>query len=256
MAAEEKRVYMLTPKGNAELTGAKTSLPAEELKLLVMVDGIATVREIAQRAQTRLDSDAVAKALQALARAGYIADPDGTAAIDVKDFFKEVDTSVGLLQAHGFFVRIARRPEPKKKEPEPPGEKKAPAPRAEPRKLSALVVEDDPQLAKILRTYLQMEEFAVRVAATREEITKALREPPRPDVILLDVVLPDADGFDVLQRIRAHEQLKDVPIIMATAKATREAVLLGLQRGADGYVTKPYDVPVLLHAIKTVLGIG
>jgi CheY-like chemotaxis protein len=243
MAAEDQRVYMLTPKGNAELTGAKTSLPAEELKLLVMVDGIATVREIAQRAQTKLDADAVVNALQALARGGYIADPDGTGAIDVKDFFKEVDTSVGLLRAHGFFVRIARRPEAKKKDPGP-------------RKLSALVVEDDPQLAKILRTYLQMEEFAVRVAATREEITKALREPPRPDVILLDVVLPDADGFDVLQRIRAHDPMKDVPIIMATAKATRESVLLGLQRGADGYVTKPYDVPVLLHAIKTVLGIA
>lgn len=252
MAAEEKRVYMLTSKGNAELTGASTSLTPEELKLLVMIDGSAGVAEIARRAKTALPMEDVVKTLKALAGRGYIADPDGTAAIDVKDFFKEVDTSLGLLQAHGFFVRIARRAVPKKKDP---AEKK-PARPAQPRKLTVLMVEDDPQLAKIVRTYLQMEELQVRVAATREEINQALREPPKPDLILLDVVLPDADGFEILQKMRGHDFLKDVPIIMATAKATREAVLQGLQRGADGYVTKPYDVPVLLHAMKTVLGIG
>jgi CheY-like chemotaxis protein len=226
-------------------------LTPEELKLLVMIDGSAEVAEIARRAKTALSMEDVVQTLRALAGRGYIADPDGTAAIDVKDFFKEVDTSVGLLQAHGFFVRIARRAEPKKKDPADP---KARPP--EPRKRTVLMVEDDPQLAKIVRTYLQMEEFAVRVAATREEINKALREPPRPDLILLDVVLPDADGFEILQKMRGHDFLKEVPIIMATAKATREAVLQGLQRGADGYVTKPYDVPVLLHAMKTVLGLA
>lgn len=242
MAAEEKRVYMLTPKGSAELTDARTSLTVEELKLLVMIDGSASVEQIARRAQSQLGLDDVVKALQALARGGYIADPDGTAAINVKAFFREVDTSVASLQAHGFFVRIARQAPQNKS--------------AGKHKLTALVVEDDPQLAKMLRMYLQMEEFAVRVAATREDINKALREPPRPDIILLDVVLPDADGFEILQKMRGHDFLKSVPIIMATAKATREAVLRGLQRGADGYVTKPYDVPVLLHAMKTVLGLA
>lgn len=255
MGAEEKRVYMLTSKGNAQLTGANTSLSADEIKLLVMVDGMASVEQIAKR--TGLAGDAVVKTLQGLARAGFIADPDGTAAINVKDFFREVDTSLSSLQAHGYYVRIARRAEQKKKEPEPAGEKKAADKKpAEPRRITVMVIEDDPQLAKIVRMYLQMEEFAVRVAATREEINKALREPPLPDIILLDVQLPDADGFDILQKLRGHESIKDVPIIMATARATREAVLLGLQRGADGYVTKPYDVPVLLGAIKTVLGLA
>ena len=240
MAAEEKRVYMLTPKGHAELTGAKTLLSAADLKLMVVVDGIATVEKIAKRTQNP-DVAAVAKMLQALAKSGHVADTDGTAAINVKEFFKEVDTSLSSLQAKGFFVRIARRAAP-------PGKRAA-------GKITVLVVEDDAQLAKILRTYLQMEEFAVRVAATREEINKALGEAPRPDLVLLDVVLPDADGFEILEKMRAHEAVKSVPIIMATAKATREAVLNGLRHGADGYVTKPYDVEVLMTAIRTVLGL-
>ncbi|MGH8689486.1 MAG: response regulator transcription factor [Burkholderiales bacterium] len=247
MAAEEKRVYMLTSKGNAELTGAKTSLSAADLKLLVMVDGEATVEQIAKLTQSQLPAEKVAMMLRDLAKAGFIADPDGTAAINVGDFFKEADFGLSSLQQKGFFVRIARRPEPKKPEPgAKPAEKKP----------TVLVVEDDPQLAKMLRTYLTMEDFAVRVAATRDEINKALREQPRPDVVLLDVVLPDLDGFDVLAKMRQHEAMKSVPIIIATAKATREAVLEGLRRGADGYVTKPYDVPVLLNAVKTVLGIA
>jgi two-component system, OmpR family, response regulator len=240
MAAEEKRVYMLTPKGSTELTGGKSSLSAAELKLMVMVDGNATVEQIARRTQNS-DVAAVAKMLQALAQSGHVADPDGTAAIDARNFFKLVDTSLSSLQAKGFFVRIARRAAP-------PGKRAA-------GKITVLVVEDDPQLAGILRTYLQMEEFAVRVAATRDEINKALGEPPKPDLVLLDVVLPDADGFEILEKMRAHDAVKNVPIIMATAKATREAVLNGLRRGADGYVTKPYDVEVLMTAIRTVLGL-
>lgn len=123
-------------------------------------------------------------------------------------------------------------------------------------KLTVLVIEDDPQLAKLLRTYLQMEDFEVRIAATREQINAALRAQPTPHLVLLDVVLPDIDGFEVLAKMRQHDLVKNVPVIMATAKATREAVLAGLQRGADGYVTKPYDMDVLLETINTVLGIA
>jgi two-component system OmpR family response regulator len=242
MAAEEKRVYMLTPKGNAELTAGKSSLGGADLKLLVLVDGMVSVEDIAKRVPGKPAAADVAKALKALSRGGYIADPDGTAAIDVKAFFKDIDSSLQSLQANGFFVRIARRAE-------------APAKRPPGQKVTVMAVEDDPQLAKMLSMYLKMEDFNVRIAATRDEINKALREPPKPDLMLLDVVLPDADGFQILEKMRAHPQVKDVPIIMATAKASREAVMQGLQRGADGYVTKPYDMQVLMTAIKTVLGL-
>ena len=73
--------------------------------------------------------------------------------------------------------------------------------------------------------------------------------------MLLDVVLPDIDGFEVLTRLKQHDVLKTIPVIMMTAKATREAVLKGLQRGADGYITKPFDVDIISHAIHSVLGL-
>jgi CheY-like chemotaxis protein len=235
----EKRVYMLTAKGNAELTGANILLAPEELKLLVLVDGFATVGEIARNAQVNLEVAAAATALEKLARGGYIADPDGSGAIDIKAFLDESLTGFESLQAKGFFVRIARRSPPR-----PPGAQK----------VTVLAVEDDPALTKLLKMYLQMEGYAVRVAASRAEINNAVREAPKPDVVLLDVVLPDGDGFEILQRLRAHPFTKDVPIIMTTARATREAVLNGLARGADGYVTKPFDMDVVLKAVKSVLG--
>ena len=66
--------------------------------------------------------------------------------------------------------------------------------------------------------------------------------------------LPQADGFDILARMRQHPVLKHMPVIMLTAEATREAVLKGLERGADGYVTKPFDADLLVSAVKAVLG--
>lgn len=242
MSADEKRVYVVTAKGNAELTSASTFLTPDELKLLVMVDGINTVEDIAKLTASNLEVELVAEMLMKLEKSRYIADPDGTAAINIGDFFKEMEMGLASMQANGFFVRIARNA--------PTRPKSAAA-----EKITVLAVEDDPALAKLLRTYLQMEGFVPRLAATRDEINKALREPPKPDAILLDVELPDSDGFELLVKMRAHNFIKDVPIIMATAKATREAVLNGLRRGANGYITKPYDMAVLMQALRTVLGL-
>jgi len=238
----EKRVYVVTSKGNAELTGANTSLSPVELKILVLVDGMASVADIAGQTEDSLPLVAVARTLEGLARRGYIADPDATASINVGDFFKESEAGLQSLQASGFYVRIARR------DPERPALAKG-------HKVTVLAVEDDPSLTKLLRTYLRMEGFNVRLAATREEINRALVEAPKPDVVLLDVMLPDSDGFEILAKMRGHEFVKDVPVIMTTAKATREAVLKGLRGGADGYVTKPFDMEIVLKAIKTVLGL-
>ncbi|MFL6692386.1 MAG: response regulator transcription factor [Ramlibacter sp.] len=118
-----------------------------------------------------------------------------------------------------------------------------------------VVVEDDPQLASFTATLLSLSGFAVRKAGNRAEVVNEIRRPPRPDLILLDVVLPDADGFDILARLRQHPVLKDVPVIMLTGKATREAVLRGIATGADGYITKPFEPHALLRAVRTVLGL-
>jgi len=73
--------------------------------------------------------------------------------------------------------------------------------------------------------------------------------------VLLDVELPDANGFDVLARMRQHAVLKSIPVIMITAEATREAVRNGLHAGADGYITKPFEPDCVVTAVREVLGL-
>jgi len=67
--------------------------------------------------------------------------------------------------------------------------------------------------------------------------------------------LPDADGFDILRKIREHPALRVVPVIMVTGNATREGVLKGLAAGADGYITKPFEPDNLVATIRAVLGL-
>jgi CheY-like chemotaxis protein len=252
----EQDVLGLTPKGSGELREARTSLPARELEVLVLVDGHSTVAQILRSARGAA-REAVLETIGKLRDAGLVRvtseSPYG--AIDAGDFFSaktpagvapgddaEAAAGVSSLQHQGYYVRIARRA----------GD--AP-PREEGRKLSVLVIEDEPHLAKLLGTYLRLEDFVPRAAGHRETILAELRKPEPLDLVLLDVVLPDADGFDVLASMRRHPRFRSVPVIMLTARATREAVLMGLRCGADGYITKPFEVEVLMRAVKTVLGL-
>jgi CheY-like chemotaxis protein len=253
-------VYALTAKGEKELGGARTSLSPAEIELLVLTDGRSTVSRIRERTRI-LSADAVIETCRGLARGGWI-EPAGdkkSDALDFADFFTnrahagspakalekvkaEASNGVSTLQRHGYFVRIARRSSTGW---HPTGDA-APV---------VVVVEDEPSLAKFLKQYLAFDGFDVRLAANRSEIVAELRRPPVPALVLLDVMLPDADGFDILLKMRQHPVLKSVPVIMLTAKATREAVQKGLAGGADGYVTKPFEAEVLIKAVHSVLGL-
>ena len=96
----------------------------------------------------------------------------------------------------------------------------------------------------------------MRAALKRDDIVISLRQVPPPDLILLDVQLPDANGFDILAKMRQHPSLKSMPVVMLTAESTRESVLRGLQGGADGYITKPFEPDMLISAVKAVLGLS
>ena len=234
-------VYAHSGTADVELTGARTALSPAEIEVLVLVDGKTNVEEIARRAAP-LSAEAVGKALEKLIRAGIIvpAADVSQAGIDPGDFFSSADQGVASLKKNGYFVCIAKAAAPRK-----PGKDE---------KLDVLVVEDDEKLAKLIRTFFRMEGFETRLAAGRAQLEAALREG-KPSLVLMDVMLPDADGLELLSAMRKHPALKDVPVVMMTAKATREAVLQGIKRGADGYVTKPFNVDVLLKAVKNVLGI-
>ncbi|MBE0627842.1 MAG: response regulator [Burkholderiales bacterium] len=256
----DEDVFALTAKGQNELRGSATWLAPPELELLILIDGKSTVAETAARARS-IGSNVAVTIFGRLAQEGLIeAVKDPAGSFDLVDFFqttgpllpaaqasakaqKEAVATASLLQQQGYFVRIARRASTRKK-----GE--------DLQALLVLVVEDETHLANLLKHVLADEGYTVRIAKNRAELLAELRRAPRPDLVLLDVLLPDVDGFEVLLKIREHPSLRTVPVVMLTAKATRDAVLKGLAGGADGYITKPFEIDVLTKAVKVVLGLS
>ncbi|MFC0042477.1 response regulator [Actinomadura rayongensis] len=114
---------------------------------------------------------------------------------------------------------------------------------------TVLVVEDDPKQAELIRRYLVREGHAATVVHDgRTAIDEARRS--RPDLLVLDVMLPRVDGLDVCRVLRAES---DVPVLMLTARATEDDLLLGLDLGADDYMTKPYSPRELMARIRVLL---
>jgi DNA-binding response OmpR family regulator len=112
-----------------------------------------------------------------------------------------------------------------------------------------VLAEDDPLQAELLRRYLESEHYRVTVAGDGREVLETVRREP-PDLLILDVMLPRVDGLDVCRVLRAES---DVPILMLTAKSTEDDILLGLDLGADDYVTKPYSPRQLMARVRTLL---
>jgi len=112
-----------------------------------------------------------------------------------------------------------------------------------------LVVDDEKPIAEILRYNLEQEGFTVLLAYDGEEALR-LASTERPDLLLLDIMLPRKDGFDVCRQIRLTE---NVPIIMLTAKDTELDKVLGLELGADDYVTKPFSAREVVARVKAQL---
>jgi len=114
---------------------------------------------------------------------------------------------------------------------------------------TVLVVEDDPSTARVMREHLEREQFKVEVASRGVEALVMQREL-QPDVLVLDLILPDIDGLDVCRRIRKES---NVPVIIVSARLTELDKVLGLEIGADDYVVKPYDSEELVERVKASL---
>jgi DNA-binding response OmpR family regulator len=112
-----------------------------------------------------------------------------------------------------------------------------------------LVVDDEPRIVQIVRDYLQHGGFAVLVASDGPSALRTARTG-RPDLIVLDLGLPGQDGLDVARALRRDG---DVPIIMLTARSDETDKLVGLELGADDYITKPFSPKELVARIRTVL---
>jgi CheY-like chemotaxis protein len=125
--------------------------------------------------------------------------------------------------------------------------KKAPA------RTVILIVEDDPDQAALAELRLTMAGYQVRCVDRAKELSRYLREQQRPDLMLLDVMLPDGNGFDILAQLRGRPEFATLPIVLFTAKADPKDIRNGLALGADGYITKPYSKSQLAEVIGRVL---
>ncbi len=112
-----------------------------------------------------------------------------------------------------------------------------------------LIIEDEPELVKVLRSYLEKAGFAVETAY-RGDTGLSLWDHKRPDLVLLDLNLPGMDGIDVAREIRRKD---NTPIIMLTARVEELDQLIGLELGADNYITKPFSPRVVVAKIRAVL---
>jgi len=116
-----------------------------------------------------------------------------------------------------------------------------------------LIVEDEPDLAATLDYTLQREGYATRMAPTGAAALAEARREPVPDLILLDLMLPDLSGLEVCRQVRGHESTKRVAILMLTAKGEEIDRVVGFEVGADDYVVKPFSIRELVLRIAALL---
>jgi CheY-like chemotaxis protein len=166
--------------------------------------------------------------------------PDRTMALDQAQIREAAQIAGTALARTGAFLaldRLRRRPPPMK----------APA------ETIVLIVEDDPDQLALADLRVSMAGYRVRVANSVNGFLQALVDEGAPDLLLLDIMLPDGDGFDVLAKMRRHQALGSLPIVMLTAKTDPADIGRGLVLGADGYITKPYTKNILADVIDRVL---
>lgn len=115
-----------------------------------------------------------------------------------------------------------------------------------------LIVDDIPKNLQILGSILNLESYQIAFASSGEQALAVL-ETAQPDIILLDIMMPDMDGMEVCARIKANPEICDIPIIFITGRAEQEDIVKGLKLGAVDYITKPFNTPELLTRVKTHL---
>jgi len=256
----EKSVYIQTAKGREELAANPGYLGPNLKALLAMFDGKATVEDL-QKKLEKVSLDRILAARDKLVAGGYIdVSHDGREEADL-DFATlmgrpvkeptlpqkreaEQTTVSGMrrLRQAGYFVNILGRPDRKI------------APRAGD-VYSVLVLDGDRSDVLVMARALALAQFDVRSASSAADIMAELGKPP-PDVIVMELALPELVGLEVLAKTREHAKLRSVPVIVVTAEAAQEDVISALVYGANGYMTKPVKPEALLDAVKTILGMA
>jgi excisionase family DNA binding protein len=126
------------------------------------------------------------------------------------------------------------------------------APRTREGRRLILIVDDDDRLREFVRVNLEMEGYSVREAADAEQGLAALEEEP-PDLILLDVMMPKVDGWEMLRRVQERHGVGSIPVIMFSGKVDEEAMRDAASRGAQGFIGKPFNPQQLIESTKQLV---
>jgi two-component system alkaline phosphatase synthesis response regulator PhoP len=118
-----------------------------------------------------------------------------------------------------------------------------------------MVVDDNPDIITIVKTILEGKGFTVFSASSGQELLNLLKNQ-KPDLLILDIMMPEMDGLEVLTQLKAVTETASIPVILLTAKVQYEDVLGGYKLGADYYITKPFTSTQLINGINLLLGEG
>ena len=119
-------------------------------------------------------------------------------------------------------------------------------------KVRVQIVEDEPDIADLIQFHMEREGYQVRIATTGRVGLEAIQSDP-PDLVILDLMLPDVDGLEICRRLKWSEETRNLPILIVSAKGEDSDVVSGLELGADDYVTKPFNPRVLMARVRNVL---
>lgn len=249
-----KRIYRLTDAGRKAWESQEAAVPADYRRLLWLMDfhGHAGLMRALVRSYPREVLDEWMMEMEELALIeqvppGEEADQDfrsqssddtlGLDDTEVREEARAAGVSIARTGSYLALERLRNR-------------KALGKPRGQ---TEILIVEDDPDQLALADLRLSMAGYKVRVADSANGFLQTMFDDGAPDLLVLDVTLPDGDGFEILARMRRHKALSGLPIILLTARDEPEAIGKGLALGADGYVTKPYTKRLLADVIGQVL---
>lgn len=241
---QENNVWSITKAGRDAWQAPKGTIPEDYRKTLWMIDIQGYTRAM-KGLLHRYPQQLLADWLSELEQLGYVwplsnGESDNNAPLDIT----QPNLAAGEEAAQALFLGGAylAQNRPKRGTSSQPRQEKV-----------VLIVEDDPDQLALANLRVSMAGYQVRTASSVQELTHSLLEQGAPDVVVLDVMLPDGNGFDVLAKLRRHPQFSEIAIVMLTVKQEAADIAKGLALGADGYVTKPYSKSVLAGVISGVL---
>ena len=250
-----ERIYRLTQSGRDAWESQDAAVPADYRRLLWLMDfhgHAGLMREMMMSAPRHVLDEWLAEmeelglieqvpAGREEERDFALPRNDKTLALEQARLQQEAQAAGAALQRTGAYLALDRLKY----------RRITPKPAAE---TEILVIEDDPDQLALADLRMTMAGYKVRVATSVNAFLQSMFDDGAPDLLLLDVELPDGNGFDVLARMRRHKVLSAMPIIMLTVRSDPEDIGKGLALGADGYVTKPYTKNILADVVRRILG--